>query len=357
MMKQVHAFVLLTFVFYTSCKGQNKTELPKDFTKLETKDVITSYGPNSITRTLIQDRNGNIWIAAFDGIFRYDGDSFTNMTSNVSSSRFFSVLEDRKGNLWFGSIGSGVYYFDGKRFQNFTTKDGLPNNEVGCIYEDKAGNIWFGANGGVSRYDGRSFRNYFMNGDLMSEDKTGKTFPDFTRPPNEVTSIIEDKTGKLWFATRGNTFVYDARLNDEAGQEKVFTVFTNNGKPLMNVRTLIEDKKGNIWFGGNDGLWRFDGSTFTNFTQNFVGYIYEDKKGNIWTSSEENFGGSWALSRYDEKSLSDKKPPVTEVHSKERMIFGILEAYDGSIWFGTLNGVRRFDGDIIIDFKDNVVKE
>jgi len=43
-------------------------------------------------------------MAAFDGIFRYDGKSVTNVTSNVSLARFFSVLEDRKGNLWFGSI-------------------------------------------------------------------------------------------------------------------------------------------------------------------------------------------------------------------------------------------------------------
>ena len=62
-----------------------------------------------------------------------------------------------------------------------------------------------------------------------------------------------------------------------------------------------------------DGLWRYDGSTFTNFTTNFVGYVYEDKKGNIWTSSETVRG--WALSRYDEKSLSDKKPTVTEIKS------------------------------------------
>lgn len=71
-----------------------------------------------------------MWITSWDGIFRYDGKSFTNMTSNISSARFFSVLEDRKGNLWFGTIGSGVYRYDGKTFQNFTTRDGLPNNEI-----------------------------------------------------------------------------------------------------------------------------------------------------------------------------------------------------------------------------------
>ena len=342
-MKHAKLFALfLLIVFYNFCNAQNKTGLPTANPRLETKEVITSHGPNNITRNIKQDRHGNIWFASWEGIFRYDGKSFTNITAKVSSARFFSVLEDRKGNLWFGSIGSGVYYYDGKSFRNFTTKDGLINNEITCIYEDKTGNIWFGVNGGVSRYDGKSFRNYLMNGDSMIENRTGKTFPDFTRPPNEVNSIIEDKTGKFWFSTRGNTFIYDG---------KRFTVFTHNGNPFSNVRTITEDKKGNIWLGGPDGLWRYDGSTFTNFTQKFVGYIIEDKKGNIWTSSESDNGQGWALSRYDEKSLSNKKPTVTEI-TKSGMLFGILEANDGSIWFGALDGAYRYDGNTITDFKD-----
>ena len=91
--------------------------------------------------------------------------------------------------------------------------------------------------------------------------------------------------------------------------------------------------------------------TFTNFTQKFVGYIIEDKKGNIWTSSESDNGQGWALSRYDEKSLSNKKPTVTEI-TKSGMLFGILEANDGSIWFGALDGAYRYDGTTITDFKD-----
>jgi ligand-binding sensor domain-containing protein len=298
--------LFLIFVFCTACERQNKTDLPKDNTKSETKEAVISYGPSSVTRTIKQDRNGNIWIASWEGVFRYDGKSFTNITSKVSSARFFSVLEDRKGNFWFGSIGSGVYYYDGNSFQNFTTKEGLLNNDVVSIYEDKKGNIWFGVFGGASCYDGKSFRNYIINGDSMNEDRTGKTFPD--RPPYEVTSIIEDKTGKFWFATRGKAFVYDARLNDEVGQGKTFTVFTNKGKPFTNVGTIIEDKKGNIWLGGY-GLWRYDGSTFTNFTQNSVLYVYEDRNGNIWTSSVSHPSDqNWVLSRYEAKSLDTRSP-------------------------------------------------
>ncbi|ACU60610.1 ligand-binding sensor domain-containing protein [Chitinophaga pinensis] len=356
-MKYTLMYIFLWMLaFHTSGKGQNKADLTKENLKSEIKNIVTASGPNEITRNIIQDRKGNIWIASWEGMFRYDGKSFTNMTSNVSKARFFSVLEDSKGNFWFGSIGAGVYCYDGKSFRNFTVRDGLLNNDVGSIYEDKKGNIWFGVFGGVSRYDGNAFQNYIINGETMNEDRTGKTFPD--RPPYEVNAIIEDETGKFWFATRGNTFVYDG---------KTFTVFTHENIPFKNVRSLIKDKKGNIWLGGPDGLWRYDGSAFTNFTKTFVGYIIEDKKGNIWTSSERDYSQTWALSmydgktlsnkawalsRYDGKSLSDGRPNITEIQSVEGMFFGILEDNKGNIWFGALDGAYRYDGNTIKSFKN-----
>lgn len=325
------SYSLLFFLLYSAfCNAQS---------------VNTAHGPKSIVRNIIQDRKGNIWVASFEGVFRYDGKSFTNVTRAESSARFFSLLEDRNGGLWFGSIGSGVYYYNGQSFQNFTIKDGLINNDVVSIYEDKKGNIWFGVFGGASCYDGKGFRNYIISGETMNEDRTGKVFPE--RAPYEVNSIIEDKSGKIWFATRGNTFVFDG---------KSFAVFNkSDGNPFRNVRTLIEDKKDNIWLAGNDGLWRYDGKGFTNFIKAFAGYVYEDKNGNIWVSSDSDkkVSGqpSWNLSRYDKKSLTDKNIKPTIIKANEGMVFGVFEAIDGSIWFGTLNGVQRYDGNSITDYK------
>ncbi len=321
-MKYVPVYSLFfMFIFCTSGRGQTKTDLPTDIIKAETKEVISSHGPTTMVRNIKKDRNGNILIAAsYGGVFRYDGKSFTNLTSSIGSRRFWDVLEDRRGNLWFATTYSGVYYYDGKSFRNFTTKDGLANDQVTCIYEDRTGNIWFGTGGGASRYDGKSFRNFTTKEGLSN---------------NDVTTIMEDKTGKLWFGTRGNACFYDG---------KTFTVFD----AVYNVWSIIEDKKGNIWLSGNR-LGRYDGSTFTNFTDDPVYYIYEDKKGNIWTSSITDRG---RLSRYDERSLWNKKPTVTEITSDPGAIFGILEDDKGNIWFGTFGGVYRYDGNTITDFKD-----
>ncbi|NSL87173.1 histidine kinase [Chitinophaga sp. Mgbs1] len=328
--------LLLVFAFHISCE-QNAKNKPQDniskghYSESQLKEAVAFKVPASMVRNVRKDKNGNILIASYLGVFRYDGTSFTNLTSEIISPRFSSfwdVLEDRKGNLWFGTKDSGAYYYNGKSFQHFTTRDGLGSNSALHIYEDKAGNIWFGTIGGVSRYDGKSFRNFTTKDGL---------------PNNDINSIMEDKTGKIWFGTRGDACYYDG---------KTFTIFKNkDGKPFHNVWSIIEDKKGYIWFGDVDGLWRYDGSTFTNISQRGAYAIMEDKKGNIWTTGEVN-PKTWALSRYDQKTVYNKKPVVSEIMSGGRMDFlGILEADDESIWFGTGVGVRRYDGKTITDFK------
>jgi ligand-binding sensor domain-containing protein len=252
--------------------------------------------------------------------------AFTNITSIVRADRFFSLLADRKGNFWLANNGSGVYYYDGRSFQQFTTKQGLVSDHVLTSYEDKSGTIWFGANGGVSRYDGKSFQNFTTKEGL---------------PSNEVNAILEDKQGNIWFGTRGDACLYDG---------KRFTVLTHMGQPFRNVRSIIEDKQGIIWLGGADGLWRFDGRSFAKLNQNFTNYIYQDKKGNIWTAWQSASNGRGILSRYDEQSLSEQEPTLTEVYSCPAVCWVIFQDVEGNVWFGAPDGLYRYDGNTITHF-------
>ena len=70
-----------------------------------------------MVRNVRKASNGDILIASYIGVYRYDGKSlqtgqarFTNITSTIQWPTFWDVLEDRKGNLWFASQDSGVYY-------------------------------------------------------------------------------------------------------------------------------------------------------------------------------------------------------------------------------------------------------
>ncbi len=351
--------LLVSFVSLTSCQVQEETKRAAQVvqpaniegftnsTAIEKVDTLVVKGaPNHITRNILEDRNGDIWLATFGGIIRYDGETFMNVTEGVSDHRFFSIVEDSEDRLWFGSIGGGVYSYDGTSFQQLTTTDGLIDNEVNCIFEDQEGSIWFGANKGVSRYDGQAFQSYHLDKDTMitvdgNLNRLEKIRKQASRPPYEVNSIIEVSSDELWFATRGNTFRYDGTT---------FTTVLHEGKPFKNIRHLLVDTKGNIWLGGNPGLWRYDGTTFSNITRGFVGYIYEDSRGNIWTSSEHSSQAGWALSRYDVLSLNKKQPVATPIRTGEGMFFGITEDSGGMIWAGTLNGVVRYDGKTVTRF-------
>lgn len=299
-----------------------------------------SNAPNNITRSIIGDQYGSIWLATFGGMIKYERDSFNYMTTEITSFRFFSVMEDRQGGLWFGTLGEGVYHYDGSSFQNFTTKEGLINNAIVSIYQDKKGDIWFGANKGISRYDGVSFDNYLLNENSITKVSAFDINPSSREPFLEVNSILEDNYGNMWFATRGRTFVYDGNTFEPIANENIY---------FRNVRWMIEDRRNNIWLGGNDGLWRYDGKAYEKVTDDFVGYIYEDSAGNIWTSSDGDYG--WSLSRYDPNSLSNVIGAVEIIKTGEKMLFGILEDNEKNIWVGSLNGVFRYNGESFEDFK------
>ncbi|XOV95017.1 MAG: two-component regulator propeller domain-containing protein [Bacteroidota bacterium] len=339
MMKNIPG-LLFIFILSTSC-AQNQTDVPKQnirthrsgLTESQLKAAVASKVPISMTRNVRRAKNGDILIASYVGVYRYDGTSlptgqagFTNLTSTIEWPTFWDVLEDSKGNLWLASQDSGVYFQPAGQtgFKLFKTKDGTGISSALHIYEDRAGNIWFGSN----RYDGESFRTFTTKDGF---------------PSNNIRLLLEDKTGKLWFGAQGeDMFVHDG---------KTITVLKNkDGKAFNNVWSVIEDNKGNIWFGDNDGLWRYDGTGFHKVSNRGAYAIIQDENGNIWTTGARLNGG-WALSRYDSETLYNENPKVTEIMSQRPALLGLTEATDGSIWFGSMIGVYRYDGNTITDFK------
>ncbi|HUW93821.1 MAG TPA: two-component regulator propeller domain-containing protein, partial [Bacteroidales bacterium] len=84
-------------------------------------------------------------------------------------------------------------------FDFFSQEDGLPNNQIQCIYQDKKGWIWLGTSLGLSRFDGYRFVNFTHNPD----DTT-------TLSGSLVRVIFEDSRGNLLIGTEnGGLNVFD----------------------------------------------------------------------------------------------------------------------------------------------------
>lgn len=281
---------------------------------------VAPKGPQSITRTIITAQNGDVYIASWEGVFRYDGSQFVNITAEESASRFFAVMQARNGDLWFGTVGEGVYRYDGHTFEHFTTADGLAGDRVIHIYEDQQGLIWFSAKEGLSSYDGNSFRTYTATEGLADQD---------------INVVQQDASGRYWVGTRGETYTYDGHR---------FLAFkTPLGNSITNLRTVIEDQNGTIWLGGQDGLWRYDGNELIRCYAPMVGYLYEDSSGNLWFSAERTGGKGWALYRYDAAQLAQAPVlPPAEMPISSEMLFGIARDRAGGVWVGSLKGLLRY---------------
>ena len=92
------------------------------------------------------------------------------------------LLLDRHDTLWIATLG-GISCFDGSTFRAFTTEDGLPSNRIHCLFEDTRGHLWIGTDQGVALYDGRLFQTI----------KSPHIGP--------VCRILEDRDGTFWLGT------------------------------------------------------------------------------------------------------------------------------------------------------------
>lgn len=72
----------------------------------------------------------------------------------------YDPFKDSRGFIWVGTDG-GVSKWDGVSFKNYNTLDGLAGNKVWCIDEDGQGNMWFACyGGGLSVFNGHKFISY-----------------------------------------------------------------------------------------------------------------------------------------------------------------------------------------------------
>ena len=115
-----------------------------------------TYNPNYVFSVLVDDKD-HVWVGTWGGgVARYDGEKWHNLSTadGLAGNIVYSIERDKEGALWFGTD-AGLSRYDGKNWQNFTTSDGLAGNHVYAIQLTEGGEIWVGTQGGVSRFGKR----------------------------------------------------------------------------------------------------------------------------------------------------------------------------------------------------------
>src|SRR3954471_13211670 len=90
--------------------------------------------------TVVQTRDGYVWLGTSAGLLRFDGIRFTPWRSEygerLPSSQIRDLLAARDGSLWIATDG-GVSRLQDERLTHYS-------NKTGPLVEDHLGTIWFG---------------------------------------------------------------------------------------------------------------------------------------------------------------------------------------------------------------------
>lgn len=241
---------------------------------------------NQIT-LILEDHQQRIWVATREGLCYYNGERFVEDYTDQSGrhSRIISgcLMDDES--IWFGTNGAGIMILKDRQVHYLTRDDGLPSEHARSIVQDRNGVIWVGTGTGLARYDGQAFQNFTHNDGLQDE---------------QISMLMEDRQGRIWVAGDGGEGIcyFDG---------ETFTSFTvTDGLRHNVVYSMIEDAQGRIWLGGNQGIDRFNGSSFQNF------------------NVEDGLASDQCVAR------------------------AVIRDRSGKLWFGTIGGVTRIDPDIEI---------
>lgn len=260
-------------------------------------------------------------------------DKIYTEADNITSS-----MIDKNGDLWFGTTTEGLYKYDGKKFSNFNTNNGLCTNQIWSIIEDDKGVIWLATNKGLCRYSDQSFTQISLPYVDTSSEWYKNIYP--TVNPNQANSIIQDKNGTFWIGTSGGgAYKYDGTTFENILVEKGRKYEDNLHHNV--IQNIIEDATGNIWFASmsNGGITRYDGKVFKDFknenglSDNMVRYLFQDKQENIWIGTNGNRNGG--LDKFDGINFRNFNESNGLCNNNVSVIY---QSKDGIMWFGSDRG-------------------
>ncbi|WP_229215627.1 diguanylate cyclase [Duganella sp. CY15W] len=209
------------------------------------------------------------------------------------------------------------------------------------LLQDKKGFIWVGTHtNGLYRYNGYQAVKYINNpGDPAS------------LPHDRVSSIFEDKQGRIWAATQNGL----ARFNPETNN---FTTFAAGDKAPKNhriVKNIIADGKDGLWIGTWGGLQHFDPNTGKfdaiyahddnnpdSLASNDLNALALDAKGGLWIGTWP--GGMDYLAPGTKVFKHHQVDPAAKPDARVNIVRALQFDNHGALWIGTESGIIRWDG-------------
>ena len=185
----------------------------------------------------------------------------------LSQSHVTSIVEDRQGFVWIGTA-VGLNRYDGYRFESFTHRSDsnatISGDAIYALHEDGAGRLWVGTDRGLDLYEPptNSFRRF---GDLIFSNKKQR---------GGLRSIHADRKGYLWMALNeaGAPDAWLVRLNPETREVRRYPL--SLGREVR-VVAVCSQNDGRVLFAAQD-------TTGTLHTSGFTAGILDPESGDSY---------------------------------------------------------------------------
>jgi ligand-binding sensor domain-containing protein len=151
----------------------------KKWTHYTTEDGL----PSSMIYGLSLDEAGNLWVGTWEGVARFDGESwsvpYTARNDTIFNDRVHDIAFDSQNNIWVGHVTDGVSQYDpvsGSWIYHTAARSGLAGTEIRDLLVVPASQglpeeVWIGTrDGGISRYTDGEWTTYDKRTGLISSN-------------------------------------------------------------------------------------------------------------------------------------------------------------------------------------------
>jgi len=306
-------------------------------------------GKLTLIDAILQERYSIAWldehhlvIAKPTGFWSLDIKSLESkcIYENKSESPFLvsSLFLDKAQNkLWIGTFSSGLFCFNFSSVKlSHILESTFPKQPILAIEENSESTIMVGIDGqGVWELNKR-------DNQVLNVYKENVDDP-YSLRGNGVYDIFYDHHKRVWICTISGGVSFYELASPLVNQ---IVHHANDANSLVNndVNGIIEDRDGKIWFATNNGIscWDVASGHWKNLycnkleqAQVFLA-LCEDDQGRIWAGSYSS--GIYVLDRKTGRELAHYSRDDKEFSSVSNFIFDIFKDSQGDLWIGGING-------------------